>query len=98
MWLCRRLREASDFKEKFFKSWRHKDPSTYIYCSLNSVIIMDLFFIIAVNGKTHLMKASKGLIKKIENFLISPRRNKMQLQQIRMSTTGEKEVMGVTKM
>ncbi|MCE3050126.1 hypothetical protein HAX54_046507 [Datura stramonium] len=34
LWLCNRLSEASDIRGKSFKSWRCRDASTFIYCSL----------------------------------------------------------------
>ena len=33
-WLCRRFNEASEIKGKFFKTWRCRDLTTLIYCSL----------------------------------------------------------------
>lgn len=55
VWLCRRLKEAADFKGKSFESWRRRDPSTYIYCSLKFNKYCIFISIIAVNGESKLV-------------------------------------------
>ncbi|KAF3662385.1 Polyadenylate-binding protein-interacting protein 4 [Capsicum annuum] len=81
LWLCRRLKEASDIKGKSFKCWRCVDLSTYIYCSLKFNEYGRFISITAVNGDARSViilpentfnEAWEELTKKIENFINKP--------------------------
>lgn len=50
-WLCRRLREASEVRGKMFKTWRGRDVSTNIFCSLKFNKFGRFLSIITVNGQ-----------------------------------------------
>lgn len=78
MWLCRTIKKALDLKGKSIKSWKRRDPSTYIYCSLKFKKYCIFISIIAVTEEsksviilpeTAFNEAWEGLIKKIENFI-----------------------------
>lgn len=50
VWLCKRFKEASDIKGKSFKTWRGRDRTTHVYCSLSSISLGD-FCLLNVNGQ-----------------------------------------------
>ncbi|KAH0679119.1 hypothetical protein KY284_020204 [Solanum tuberosum] len=53
LWICKRLGEASGIKGKSFNTWRCKDISTYMYCSLKFNKSGRFISIIVVNGHEH---------------------------------------------
>ncbi|WMV38226.1 hypothetical protein MTR67_031611 [Solanum verrucosum] len=79
LWICKRLGEASCIKGKSFKTWRCKNISTYIYCSLKFNKYSRFISIIVVNGhelsviilpENIFNEGRSGLSKKIESFII----------------------------
>ncbi|KAH0729740.1 hypothetical protein KY289_000928 [Solanum tuberosum] len=77
-WLCRRMREASEVRGKMFKTWRGRDVSTNIFCSLKFNKFGRSLSIIAVDGQMRsviIVPENKdnegwlGLVSRIESFI-----------------------------
>lgn len=78
LWLCKRLKEASDIKGKSFKSWRCRGITTYIYCTLKFNKYGRFVFVITVNKEARSVimlpentfnEGWTGLISKINAFI-----------------------------
>ncbi|KAG5594599.1 hypothetical protein H5410_035831 [Solanum commersonii] len=92
-WLCRRLREASEVRGKMFKTWRGRDVSTNIFCSLKFNKFGPFLSIITVNGQMRsviIIPENKdnegwlGLASRIESFI-----NRRSLMQAGTPAVGE---------
>uniref|UniRef100_A0A0V0IKX8 Putative ovule protein n=1 Tax=Solanum chacoense TaxID=4108 RepID=A0A0V0IKX8_SOLCH len=93
VWLCRRLREASEVRGKMFKTWRGRDVSTNIFCSLKFNKFGRFLSIITVNGQMRsviIIPENKdnegwlGLVSRIESFI-----NRRSLMQAGTPAVGE---------
>lgn len=54
IWLCKRFKEASDIKGKSFKTWRCRDKTIHIYCTLKFYKFGRFLSVITVNGEERL--------------------------------------------
>ncbi|KAG5598982.1 hypothetical protein H5410_030352 [Solanum commersonii] len=78
LWLCKRLREASESRGETFKTWRCRDISTYIYCSLKFNKHGQFISVITVNGQSRSViiipentfnEGWGSLVTRVENFI-----------------------------
>ncbi|KAL3349359.1 hypothetical protein AABB24_022474 [Solanum stoloniferum] len=92
-WLCRRFNEASEIKGKSFKTWRCRDLTTLIYCSLKCNQYGRFLSVIMVKGELRSIIILPeitfnavwfDLSKKIEVFI-----NKAEILQRKTLNAGE---------
>uniref|UniRef100_A0A0V0GSC1 Putative ovule protein n=1 Tax=Solanum chacoense TaxID=4108 RepID=A0A0V0GSC1_SOLCH len=77
-WLCRKIKDASEVRGRPFKTWKVRDVSINIFCSLKFNKFGRFLSVITVNGYSRLIiiipenKANEewlGIVNRIESFV-----------------------------